>query len=339
VGEFRAGLTFTRYYWQLELDERLSPTGRDIVKQLRAVGIDPKMEKPAASGADLLLAGQTVVAISTLSRKRLVVVLMVIGIVGAIGCGVTGALAQDHEAQAGSFLGSGIFVLTALLAGLKGWMQRSSHTTQTMPRLGRLGVRNAKRLAIQHAKRFMHESSERRRIDTPFTLAGKNSNNARQRAHARWASHWRPRFLAALAMTNSVLLSARHARVNRTQCYEEKKADPDFAKQWDAAIEDALELLHSRVWQRALEGDVEPVWYMGVPVAYLRKFDSKLQIELLRAWKPDRFKTAGVNVNVGARGDVFVLTEDQRHELRSINRQFLLDSPVIDAEFEKLPET
>ena len=31
VGEFRAGLTFTRYYWQLELDERLQPTGREIV--------------------------------------------------------------------------------------------------------------------------------------------------------------------------------------------------------------------------------------------------------------------------------------------------------------------
>jgi carbamoyl-phosphate synthase large subunit len=31
VGEFREGITFTRYYWQLELDERLSPTGRDIV--------------------------------------------------------------------------------------------------------------------------------------------------------------------------------------------------------------------------------------------------------------------------------------------------------------------
>jgi len=32
VGEFRAGLTFTRYFWQLELDERMSPTGRDIVE-------------------------------------------------------------------------------------------------------------------------------------------------------------------------------------------------------------------------------------------------------------------------------------------------------------------
>ncbi|HEY6761046.1 MAG TPA: ATP-grasp domain-containing protein [Baekduia sp.] len=31
VGDFRAGTTFTRYFWQLELDEALAPTGRDIV--------------------------------------------------------------------------------------------------------------------------------------------------------------------------------------------------------------------------------------------------------------------------------------------------------------------
>jgi carbamoyl-phosphate synthase large subunit len=31
VGAFRAGMTFTRYYWHLELDDDLSPTGRDIV--------------------------------------------------------------------------------------------------------------------------------------------------------------------------------------------------------------------------------------------------------------------------------------------------------------------
>jgi len=31
VGDFRAGMTFTRYYWQLELDEELRPTGREIV--------------------------------------------------------------------------------------------------------------------------------------------------------------------------------------------------------------------------------------------------------------------------------------------------------------------
>jgi carbamoyl-phosphate synthase large subunit len=31
VGEFRAGMTFTRYYWQLELDVELQPTRREIV--------------------------------------------------------------------------------------------------------------------------------------------------------------------------------------------------------------------------------------------------------------------------------------------------------------------
>jgi carbamoyl-phosphate synthase large subunit len=31
LGDYRAGITFTRYYWQLELDDQLRPTGRDIM--------------------------------------------------------------------------------------------------------------------------------------------------------------------------------------------------------------------------------------------------------------------------------------------------------------------
>ncbi len=31
VGQFRSPVTFTRYFWQLELDEHMRPTGRDIV--------------------------------------------------------------------------------------------------------------------------------------------------------------------------------------------------------------------------------------------------------------------------------------------------------------------
>ena len=32
VGEFRAGTTFTRWFWQIELDEGMKPTGRDITR-------------------------------------------------------------------------------------------------------------------------------------------------------------------------------------------------------------------------------------------------------------------------------------------------------------------
>ena len=53
-----------------------------------------------------------------------------------------------------------------------------------------------------------------------------------------------------------------------------------------------------------------------------------MQIELLRAYKPDTFKTPGTQVNIGTKRDVFVLTEEQRHELIRINREFLLNSPL-----------
>ena len=47
---------------------------------------------------------------------------------------------------------------------------------------------------------------------------------------------------------------------------------------------------------------------MGAPVSCIREYDSKLRIEMLRAYRPDRFKTAGVNVNIRAKGDIFVLS-------------------------------
>src|SRR4030095_14363227 len=119
-----------------------------------------------------------------------------------------------------------------------------------------------------------------------------NSPDSHNRARARYAFVWRPRFLAALSMTHCVQLSCRSCKSIRWMAYAHRESDPEFARQWDQAIEDALELLHSRVWQRSLEGDLEPVWFMGVPVGYIRKFSDKLQIELLRAWKPDRFKTS-----------------------------------------------
>lgn len=35
-----------------------------------------------------------------------------------------------------------------------------------------------------------------------------------------------------------------------------------------------------------------------------------------------------MSVNIGTKGDVFVLTEEQRHELQRINREYLLRSRV-----------
>jgi hypothetical protein len=99
--------------------------------------------------------------------------------------------------------------------------------------------------------------------------------------------------------------------------------DRQFDEQCLAAMDYAGELVEARAFQRALEGDVEPIVYMGVVVGHVRKFDSRLQVELLRAYRPSNFKTPGTQVNIGTKGDVFVLSEEQRHELQRINREWL----------------
>jgi hypothetical protein len=67
--------------------------------------------------------------------------------------------------------------------------------------------------------------------------------------------------------------------------YYHRKHDPQFAEQWEEARDHGIEMLHARVFQRCLEGDVEPIMYMGVPVAYIRKFDSN-RLEPLCTWEP-----------------------------------------------------
>jgi hypothetical protein len=91
--------------------------------------------------------------------------------------------------------------------------------------------------------------------------------------------------------------------------------------QWQEAIAHFADLLEARTTQLTLEGNIEPVYYMGVVVGYIRKFDSKLQIEMLRAYKPERYKTPGIAPVIDARQNIFVLTEEQRHILMDYKRR------------------
>jgi hypothetical protein len=140
-----------------------------------------------------------------------------------------------------------------------------------------------------------------------------------------------------LSVTNSPTLAARAARVHRDTAFEHRKQDPEFAQFWADACERAVDLLEARVFQRAVEGDLEPVHYMGVVVDYVRKFDSRLQMDMLRGLRSEKFKTAGVNLNLGLKGDVFVLTEDQRHELGRMHREYLLAHPPPNRESAQSP--
>src|SRR5438309_12038082 len=134
----------------------------------------------------------------------------------------------------------------------------------------------------------------------------------------------RARFLTFLAVLGSQRAAAAKARVSHADIIYQMRNDPDFMAQCETAHAYFVDLLHMRAAQRAIEGDCEPVFWQGIEVGHIRKFDSRLQIEMLRAHMPERFKTPGqaqVTVNTG--DNVLVLTEERRAMLMAARRREL----------------
>ena len=122
----------------------------------------------------------------------------------------------------------------------------------------------------------------------------------------------------------------RHVRVNGGQdSYNTFRAhqrnDPDFAAQVREAEEEGAELLHDACWKATVEGEIEPVYWQGEVVGHVRKFDSRLRIEMLRAHLPDRFKTPGqAAVKISAPGaQVLVIGPEEQAELAANRRRYL----------------
>lgn len=63
---------------------------------------------------------------------------------------------------------------------------------------------------------------------------------------------WAPRFLDALRSTCNVRLSASSAGIDRDTAYKRRRRDPSFAAAWDAAEQDAIDVLEAEARRRAL---------------------------------------------------------------------------------------
>lgn len=147
------------------------------------------------------------------------------------------------------------------------------------------------------------------------------------RARARYAMMWRPRFLAVLALTRSVLLASRAAHVSRPTIDKHRSEDKDFDGQVIAAQEQAVELLHDVTMREAIEGHAEPIFWQGIPCGHIIKVDNRLRIEMLRAHMPATFKTPGSKVAISA-GNTFIgvtITEKERDELVTLRQEALAD--------------
>jgi len=86
------------------------------------------------------------------------------------------------------------------------------------------------------------------------------------------------RFIAALTAQGTVYHAAQAAGISRQTAYRWQREDPDFAEQWYEAHENAVDVVESVIYQKALSGDViAAIFYLK---AQRPKFRDRLNIDI-----------------------------------------------------------
>lgn len=83
---------------------------------------------------------------------------------------------------------------------------------------------------------------------------------------------WRPAFITALGRAGIVLAAAQAAGVDRTTAYRERERNPEFAAQWDEAIDESADRLEAEARRRATT--------VG---------SDRLLMAMLKAYRPERY--------------------------------------------------
>lgn len=116
-------------------------------------------------------------------------------------------------------------------------------------------------------------------------------------------------FLDALSDAGgNVSLACKIAGFSRRAAYEWREEAPEFARLWDAAVENGTDALEDEALRRAHDGTLKPVFFQGVACGEIREYSDTLMIFMLKARRPDKFKDRVANEHSG-RLDLGKLTD------------------------------
>ena len=123
----------------------------------------------------------------------------------------------------------------------------------------------------------------------------------------------RARFLAKLAAGFSIAAACRAERIGRRTAYDWRERDEEFAKAWDAAIEEGSDILEDEARRRAHDGVTKPVYQQGALVGVVREYSDTLLIFLLKARRPQKFRD-NVKVDVSGKLTLEQLVTESLHK-------------------------
>src|SRR5690606_15942357 len=119
--------------------------------------------------------------------------------------------------------------------------------------------------------------------DRGLTMTDARTTRTRQRAREDSTEARKERFLKELARRANVSAAAKKAKIPRSTVYDWYKADEEFARRWDEAVDVAVDGLEEEAWRRAKDGVLKPVYQKGEKVGQVREYSDQLMVTLLKA--------------------------------------------------------
>src|SRR3546814_5566071 len=101
---------------------------------------------------------------------------------------------------------------------------------------------------------------------------------AAKRRHDGWTERRRDIFLKTLSERANVSAAARAAGMSTTGAYKLRRADPEFAQNWETALDSAMAELEAVAYERAMFGVERQVVRWGGSVT-IRDYPNNLRSE------------------------------------------------------------
>ncbi len=111
----------------------------------------------------------------------------------------------------------------------------------------------------------------------------------RKYRHDGWTPERQVAFIEALADTGSVTRAAGMVNMAQANCYALRRAPgaEEFRRAWDAALDFGVQRLKDIAFERAIEGQLIPVFVAGKLMGFRRKHNDRLLMFMLRHYGQD----------------------------------------------------
>ena len=96
-----------------------------------------------------------------------------------------------------------------------------------------------------------------------------------------WTKKRREAFISALAETANVRLSCERVKLSTATAYELRRRDPEFAAAWQNALAEGVRQLEMKLLERAINGDLKPVFHSGKQCGEVREYPDRVAMFLI----------------------------------------------------------